>query len=146
MQTNQKFLAQKSFGLTYLRWVVWSNRNYTALCVHGWIRRSTCVYLLVFLLRISCNSSWVICWVLIFQNHECQTQLVRLRICQLMNRLLDNMGQDATVLEDTYNKIAECMLVRLKVRIWWSFEELFRFIGCSLSWGIVLDKSSDMAT
>ncbi|XP_054278540.1 condensin complex subunit 3 isoform X2 [Macrosteles quadrilineatus] len=50
----------------------------------------------------------------IFENHDCITQLVRLRVCQLMNRLLDNMGHDASVVEETYNKIAECMLVRLQ--------------------------------
>uniref|UniRef100_A0A1B6GC29 Nuclear condensin complex subunit 3 C-terminal domain-containing protein n=1 Tax=Cuerna arida TaxID=1464854 RepID=A0A1B6GC29_9HEMI len=50
----------------------------------------------------------------IFDSHDSDIQLVRLRICQLMNRLLDNMGHDATVLEATYNKIAVNMLMRLQ--------------------------------
>uniref|UniRef100_A0A1B6MTZ4 Nuclear condensin complex subunit 3 C-terminal domain-containing protein n=1 Tax=Graphocephala atropunctata TaxID=36148 RepID=A0A1B6MTZ4_9HEMI len=50
----------------------------------------------------------------IFDSHDSDIQLVRLRVCQLMNRLLDNMGHDATVLEATYNKIAENMLIRLQ--------------------------------
>ena len=42
----------------------------------------------------------------------------RLRVCQLLNKLLKYMGEEACIDDDLYNKIYDGMLERLKDKVW----------------------------
>jgi len=54
-------------------------------------------------------------WLL--DHHEVQGSDTRLRVCQLLNKLLKYMGEEACIDDDLYNKIYDGMLERLKDRV-----------------------------
>ncbi len=49
-----------------------------------------------------------------FQSHNANDRAVRFRCCQMVNKLLNNMGEEAQIDDDLYDKIYECMLQRLR--------------------------------
>ena len=48
------------------------------------------------------------------QHHNANDKAVRFRCCQLVNKLLVFLGDDAQIDDDLYDKIYECMLQRLR--------------------------------
>ena len=54
-------------------------------------------------------------WLL--DHHEVEGADARLRVCQLLNKLLKYMGEEACIDDDLYNKIYDGMLERLKDRV-----------------------------
>ena len=52
-----------------------------------------------------------------FQSHEANSNAVRFRVCQLINKLLGNMPENAQIDDDLFDKIKEAMLIRLKDKI-----------------------------
>lgn len=50
----------------------------------------------------------------LLQSHSARDRAVRFRCCQLINKLLTNLGQDAQIDDELYDKLYECMLERLK--------------------------------
>ena len=52
-----------------------------------------------------------------FQSHESNSNAVRFRLCQLINKLLGNMPENAQIDDDLFDKIKEAMLIRLKDKI-----------------------------
>jgi len=54
-------------------------------------------------------------WLL--DHHEVEGADARLRVCQLLNKLLKYMGEDACIDDDLYNKIYDGMLERLKDKV-----------------------------
>ena len=46
--------------------------------------------------------------------HGARDRAVRFRACQLVNKLLNNMGEDADIDDDLYNGIYDSMLIRLR--------------------------------
>ncbi|XP_041369483.1 condensin complex subunit 3-like isoform X2 [Gigantopelta aegis] len=53
----------------------------------------------------------------LLENHNACDRAVRFRCCQLINKLLNNLGDDAQIDDDLYDRIYECMLERLRDRI-----------------------------
>lgn len=49
-----------------------------------------------------------------FQSHSARDRGVRFRCCQLINKLLTNLGEDAQIDDELYDRLYECMLERLK--------------------------------
>ncbi|XP_053406509.1 condensin complex subunit 3-like [Mercenaria mercenaria] len=47
-------------------------------------------------------------------SHSARERGVRFRCCQLINKLLTNLGEDAQIDDDLYDRLYECMLERLK--------------------------------
>ncbi|KAJ8026278.1 Condensin complex subunit 3 [Holothuria leucospilota] len=47
-------------------------------------------------------------------SHNANDRAVRFRVCQLVNKLLNSLGDDAQIDDDLYNRIYNCMLQRLK--------------------------------
>ena len=45
--------------------------------------------------------------------HDAQEKAVRFRVCQLINKILNNMGDDAVIDDDLAEKIFKSMLMRL---------------------------------
>ena len=54
-------------------------------------------------------------WLL--DHHEVEGADTRLRVCQLINKILKYMGEDACIDDDLYNKIYDGMLDRLKDKV-----------------------------
>ena len=54
-------------------------------------------------------------WLL--DHHEVEGADARLRVCQLINKLLKYMGEEAAIDDDLYNKIYDGMLERLKDKV-----------------------------
>ena len=54
-------------------------------------------------------------WLL--DHHEVEGADARLRVCQLINKILKYMGEDACIDDDLYNKIYDGMLDRLKDKV-----------------------------
>ena len=54
-------------------------------------------------------------WLL--DHHEVEGADARLRVCQLINKLLKYMGEEACIDDDLYNKIYDGMLERLKDKV-----------------------------
>jgi len=54
-------------------------------------------------------------WLL--DHHEVEGADARLRVCQLLNKLLKYMGEDACIDDELYNKIYDGMLERLKDKV-----------------------------
>jgi len=54
-------------------------------------------------------------WLL--DHHEVEGADARLRVCQLLNKLLKYMGEEACIDDDLYNKIYDGMLERLKDKV-----------------------------
>lgn len=50
----------------------------------------------------------------LLQNHKAQDKSVRFRCCHLINKLLCDMGEDALIDDELYDKIYESMLIRLR--------------------------------
>ncbi len=48
------------------------------------------------------------------QSHSARERAVRFRCCQLVNKLLVNLGEDPQIDDDLYDRLYECMLERLK--------------------------------
>ena len=47
------------------------------------------------------------------QNHEANCNSVRYRVCQLINRILNSMGESASLDDDLFSTIYDTMLQRL---------------------------------
>ena len=52
--------------------------------------------------------------LVLFQSHSAKDRGVRFRCCQLINKLLTNLGEDAQIDDELYDRLYECMLERLK--------------------------------
>ncbi|XP_013389850.1 condensin complex subunit 3-like [Lingula anatina] len=50
----------------------------------------------------------------LLQSHNARDRAVRFRCCQMINKLLNNLGEDAQIDDDLYDKIYNSMLQRLK--------------------------------
>uniref|UniRef100_A0A8C4LHD4 Non-SMC condensin I complex subunit G n=1 Tax=Equus asinus TaxID=9793 RepID=A0A8C4LHD4_EQUAS len=50
-------------------------------------------------------------------SHEANSNAVRFRVCQLINKLLGSMPENAQIDDDLFDKINEAMLIRLKDKI-----------------------------
>lgn len=48
------------------------------------------------------------------KSHEANSHAVRFRTCQLVNKILGNMPENAEIDDDLFDKINEAMLIRLK--------------------------------
>ncbi|KAM5339397.1 condensin complex subunit 3 [Glossophaga mutica] len=53
----------------------------------------------------------------LLKSHEANSSAVRFRVCQLINKLLGNMPENAQIDDDLFDKIKEAMLIRLKDKI-----------------------------
>ncbi|XP_078660150.1 condensin complex subunit 3-like [Branchiostoma floridae x Branchiostoma belcheri] len=53
----------------------------------------------------------------LLKSHNANSQAVRFRACQLVNKMLNALGEDAEVDDDLYDRIFECMLMRLRDKI-----------------------------
>ena len=49
-----------------------------------------------------------------FQSHNANDRAVRYRSCQMVNKLLYQMGDEAAIDDELYDQIYECMLQRLR--------------------------------
>lgn len=52
-----------------------------------------------------------------FKHHEANSSGVRFRVCQLINKLLGSMPENAMIDDDLFDKINEAMLIRLKDKV-----------------------------
>lgn len=50
----------------------------------------------------------------LLENHGANSRAVRYRVCQLINKLLVNMGEDAMIEDQLYDSIFSCLLQRLR--------------------------------
>ncbi|XP_071168942.1 condensin complex subunit 3-like [Mytilus edulis] len=50
----------------------------------------------------------------LLKSHNVNSRAVRFRCCQLINKILNNLGDDAQIDDDLYDKIYQCMLERLR--------------------------------
>ncbi|XP_009068002.1 PREDICTED: condensin complex subunit 3-like, partial [Acanthisitta chloris] len=50
----------------------------------------------------------------LLESHNANSHVVRFRACQLLNKILGNMPEDAQIDDDLFDKINEAMLTRLK--------------------------------
>ncbi|KAI0235791.1 Condensin complex subunit 3 [Lamellibrachia satsuma] len=50
----------------------------------------------------------------LLKNHNANSRAVRYRVCQLINKLLVNMGEDAMIEDELYDSIFSCLLQRLR--------------------------------
>ncbi|KAF4790624.1 Condensin complex subunit 3 [Turdus rufiventris] len=50
----------------------------------------------------------------LLESHEANSHAVRFRTCQLVNKILGNMPENAEIDDDLFDKINEAMLIRLK--------------------------------
>lgn len=53
----------------------------------------------------------------LLNNHEANSQDVRFRVCQMINKLLNNMGEEAVIDDDLYSSIYDTMLHRLQDKV-----------------------------
>ncbi|XP_002709416.1 condensin complex subunit 3 [Oryctolagus cuniculus] len=53
----------------------------------------------------------------LLQSHEANSNAVRFRVCQLINKLLGSMPENAQIDDHLFDKINEAMLIRLKDKI-----------------------------
>uniref|UniRef100_A0A8C8U2J0 Non-SMC condensin I complex, subunit G n=1 Tax=Peromyscus maniculatus bairdii TaxID=230844 RepID=A0A8C8U2J0_PERMB len=53
----------------------------------------------------------------LLKSHEANSSAVRFRVCQLINKLLGSMPENAQIDDDLFDKINEAMLIRLKDKI-----------------------------
>ncbi|XP_012592962.2 condensin complex subunit 3 [Microcebus murinus] len=53
----------------------------------------------------------------LLKSHEANSHAVRFRVCQLINKLLGSMPENAQIDDDVFDKINEAMLIRLKDKI-----------------------------
>ncbi|XP_066999991.1 condensin complex subunit 3 isoform X2 [Anabrus simplex] len=50
----------------------------------------------------------------LFKNHQCNNQSIRFRVCQFINKILQNLGEEAFIDDELCNQISECMMERLQ--------------------------------
>ena len=48
------------------------------------------------------------------QNHKARDKAVRFRVCQLINRLFQNLGDDAAIDDSLYEEVYSAMQIRLR--------------------------------
>ncbi|XP_045585282.2 condensin complex subunit 3 isoform X1 [Procambarus clarkii] len=53
----------------------------------------------------------------LLKNHEANSQAVRYRVCQLINKILNYMGEEAVIDDELYNNIYDTMLHRLQDKV-----------------------------
>ncbi|KAK2500118.1 hypothetical protein MC885_006452 [Smutsia gigantea] len=53
----------------------------------------------------------------LLKSHEANSSAVRFRVCQLINKLLGSMPENAQIDDDLFDKINEAMLIRLKDKV-----------------------------
>ncbi|XP_055480064.1 condensin complex subunit 3 [Psammomys obesus] len=53
----------------------------------------------------------------LLKSHEANSNAVRFRVCQLINKLLGNLPENAQIDDDLFDKINKAMLIRLKDKI-----------------------------
>lgn len=53
----------------------------------------------------------------LLNNHEANSQAVRFRVCQLINKILNHMGEEAVIDDELYSNIYDTMLHRLQDKI-----------------------------
>ncbi|KAM8939534.1 condensin complex subunit 3 [Pelodytes ibericus] len=53
----------------------------------------------------------------LLQSHTANSMAVRFRVCQLINKLLVNLPENAQIDDDLFDKIHDAMLIRLKDRV-----------------------------
>uniref|UniRef100_A0A2K5HQR5 Nuclear condensin complex subunit 3 C-terminal domain-containing protein n=1 Tax=Colobus angolensis palliatus TaxID=336983 RepID=A0A2K5HQR5_COLAP len=53
----------------------------------------------------------------LLKSHEANSNAVRFRVCQLINKLLGSMPENAQIDDDVFDKINKAMLIRLKDKI-----------------------------
>ncbi|XP_071521422.1 condensin complex subunit 3 [Panulirus ornatus] len=53
----------------------------------------------------------------LLNNHEACNRAVRFRVCQLINKILNHMGEEAVIDDDLYNNIYDTMLHRLQDKV-----------------------------
>ncbi|XP_067386414.1 condensin complex subunit 3 isoform X2 [Emydura macquarii macquarii] len=53
----------------------------------------------------------------LLESHKANSHAVRLRVCQLVNKLLGSMPENAQIDDDLFDKINDAMLIRLKDKI-----------------------------
>ncbi|KAK2115541.1 hypothetical protein P7K49_006167 [Saguinus oedipus] len=53
----------------------------------------------------------------LLKSHEANSNAVRFRVCQLINKLLGSMPENAQIDDDVFDKINQAMLIRLKDKI-----------------------------
>ncbi|KAG8510326.1 Condensin complex subunit 3, partial [Galemys pyrenaicus] len=53
----------------------------------------------------------------LLKSHEANSNAVRFRVCQLINKLLGSMPENAQIDDDLFDKINEAMLIRLKDKV-----------------------------
>lgn len=51
---------------------------------------------------------------LTLQSHKANDKAVRFRVCQLINKVLNNLGEEAQIDDELYDRIYVCMLERLR--------------------------------
>ena len=54
---------------------------------------------------------------LLWQNHNAGERPVRFRVCQLVNKVLNAMGEDVAIDDDLYERIYHAMLQRLRDKL-----------------------------
>lgn len=63
------------------------------------------------------NAMWLNFDLFPFQSHEANSNAVRFRVCQLINRLLGSMPENALIDDDLFDKLNKAMFIRLKDKI-----------------------------
>ncbi|XP_064083771.1 condensin complex subunit 3-like [Macrobrachium nipponense] len=53
----------------------------------------------------------------LLNSHEANSQAVRFRVCQLINKILNNMGEEAVIDDELYSSIYDTMLQRLQDKV-----------------------------
>uniref|UniRef100_A0A8D0L520 Non-SMC condensin I complex subunit G n=1 Tax=Sphenodon punctatus TaxID=8508 RepID=A0A8D0L520_SPHPU len=53
----------------------------------------------------------------LLESHDANSNAVRFRVCQLVNKLLGNMPENAQIEDDLFDKINQAMLIRVKDKI-----------------------------
>ncbi|XP_037775127.1 condensin complex subunit 3-like [Penaeus monodon] len=53
----------------------------------------------------------------LLNNHEANSQAVRFRVCQLINKILNHMGEEAVIDDELYSNIYDTMLHRLQDKV-----------------------------
>lgn len=65
----------------------------------------------------SCHPFYEGLFDFLLNNHNVKSQAVRFRVCQFINRLLDELNESASINSDLFDRIYEAMLERVQDRI-----------------------------
>lgn len=57
--------------------------------------------------------SFLVWFLSLFQSHNANSHAVRFRVCQLINKLLGSMSENALIDDDLFDRIHETMLIRV---------------------------------